>query len=351
MKFIRIATTATFKVDVDADEDVREEALVLGAMVQGVKATYGENLSKDDPHETLGPIDFTDTTGKKIWPLTMEEVYTALREARNLGDGDNNRWEPTEKMTLEAKALFGWPSTTTRVGISNPGVDDPAILTASASGDMVTLTAMSDGETEVEITATVAEESSPFMPSQTVSNVASIKFKVMVDAPIIVTRSNEQALATAAVAKAAAASPNNIWEPERGVTAMILLAATATEDGLFDVPASITPTYLAVSSNDNVMASVSGMNVELRPMVAGMAMVTVTAVDTDRPGNAVSVDFNVTVTGAGGYPRTVAGRSERRVRGTGRRRLGGAGIVDRRRHEQAVRGGGGRDAQLLGRVQ
>ena len=199
-------------------------------------------------------------------------------------------------MTLEAEALFGWPTTTTRVGISNAVADDPAILTASASGDMVTLTAMSDGETEVEITATVAEESSTFMPSQTVSNVASIKFKVVVDAPMIVTRSNEQALATAAVAKAAAASPNNIWEPERGVTAMILLAATATEDGLFDVPASITPRYLAESSNENVMASVSGMNVELTPMVAGMAMVTVTAVDTDRPGNAVSVDFNVTVT-------------------------------------------------------
>ena len=44
------------------------------------------------------------------------------------------------------------------------------------------------------------------------------------------------------------------------------------------------------------MANVSEMNVELTPMSAGMAtMITVTAVDTDRPGSAVSVDFDVTV--------------------------------------------------------
>ena len=108
---------------------------------------------------------------------------------------------------------------------------------------------------------------------------------------MITAKDNVQAVADAAVAKAAMESPNGIWEPApNGAVAMIALS------DLFDVPESITPRYLAESSDEaDAMAAVSGMNVNVTPMGAGMAMITVTAVDTDRPGNAVSVDFNVTV--------------------------------------------------------
>ena len=63
---------------------------------------------------------------------------------------------------------------------------------------------------------------------------------------------------------------------------------------LFDAPASIDPRYLAESSTDMVGATIndSTMMVELDPMAAGMAMITVTAVGVEQ---SVSVDFNVEV--------------------------------------------------------
>ena len=282
--------TGTFDLDVDADEDVGEESLVLLATVAGEKE-FGPN--PDAPYN-LDAVAFSDQTAKKIEARTMEEVYAALAEARDAGDGDNNLWEPGESMTLMADKLFKGPPTTTRIGISNAVSDDPAILTAASSGAMVTLTAVASGETEVEITGTVTAESSGFMATQTVSNVATIKFKVMVDAPAIsaMPQADVDAAVAAAVKEAADMASSKQWEPG-GATAMVPLS------DLFDVPDSIRAIYDAASSDmGDIEAGISSdkMHVTLVPKSAGTAMITVTAADTaSGGGTTASVSFDATV--------------------------------------------------------
>ncbi len=279
--------TATFTVNVDADEDIGEESLVLQATVAGLAAN-GPN--PDDPYN-LDEIDFTDTTNAQISAKSYADIMKAIEDAREDGAGSNGLWEPGETLTLEASDLFTY-ATTANVVLGNVVVDDPAILGAATTNDMVTVTAMGDGESPISITGTVVSHSS-LEVTQATSNVATVKFPITVDAPMITAKDNLQAVADAAVAKAAEASANGIWEPApNGAVAMVAVS------DLFDVPASIKAEYLSRSSdNADVMAAVSSdmMNVELTPMGAGMATITVTAVDTERPGNAVSVDFNVTV--------------------------------------------------------
>ncbi len=281
------ATSGKFTVNVDADEDVGMESLVLEAMVEGTKAN-GPN--PDDPYD-LAPIAFSDQTAKQIEAKTYAEIKAAADAARAKGAGDNGLWEPGEMLTLMASDLFEYAETA-NVVLGNVVIEDPAVLGGATTNDMVTITAMGEGESPISITGTVVSQSSSLEVTQTTSNVVTVKFPLMVDAPMITAKDNIQAVADAAVAKAAMESENGIWEPApNGATAMIDLG------DLFDVPASIEPRYLAESMSGNVDADVvtSTMMLELEPEMAGMDTITVTAVDTDRPGNAVSVEFDVEV--------------------------------------------------------
>ena len=290
--------TATFTVDVNEDQDINldpdePESLVLGADVEGLEVN-GPNASTEDPHQTLGKIPFVDTTTSQITAKTYAEIEMARDAARVAGAGDNALWEPGETLTLMAEQLFEYPETTSVV-LGNFVSDDPAALSGSTSGDMVTITAVGATPPEgspISITATVVGTSSSLEVTQTTSTAVTVKFPIAVDQPTITAKDNTQEVADAAVVMAAADSANGIWEPSpNGAMAMIALS------DLFDVPASIEPRYLAESSTDMVDPTIndSTMMVELDPMAAGMAMITVTAVDIDRPGQGVSVDFNVEV--------------------------------------------------------
>ena len=288
VKFSGTAMTATFDVDVDADEDVGEEELVLMAQWKD-SAVYGMN---PDGATALDAIPFTDMTPTEISAKTYAEIEKARDDARMTGAGDNGLWEPGETLTLMASDLFDYADTKSVV-LGSVLVEDPAILSAAAANDMLTVTAKAAGMSPISITGTVVGASSLDV-TQTTSNAVTVKFPVAVDAPAITAKDDAQSVADAAVAKAAADSAHGVWEPSpNGATAMIDLG------DLFDVPASIDTRYLAESSTAMVGASVndSTMMVELEPMAAGMAMITVTAVGVDRPGQGVSVDFNVEVMG------------------------------------------------------
>ena len=288
VSFTATGTTATFKVDVDVDEDVGEESLMLMATLTGAE-TNGPN--PDDPFE-LAAIPFGDTTATQISEKSYADIMKAVEDARTAGAGANGLWEPGEALTLGADDLFEYAAAAANVVLGNIVVEDPAVLSAATTNDMVTVTAVGEGESPISITGTVVGMSSLDV-TQTTSNVVTVKFPITVDAPMITAKDNVQAVAVAAVAKAAEASANGIWEPApNGAVAMVAVS------DLFDVPESIKAEYLSRSSdNADVMAAISGdmMNVELTPTGAGMATITVTAVDTERPGSAVSVEFDVTV--------------------------------------------------------
>ena len=283
VKFSSTGTSTWFNVDVDADEDIGMEALVLMATLEG-SAANGPN--PDDPF-ALETIPFTDTTGTQISAKTYAEIDKARDDARMMGAGDNGLWEPEETLTLMAADLFVYADTA-NVVLGSVVVEDPAILSASAANDMVTITAKGVGASPISITGTVVGPSS-LEVTQTTSTAVTVKFPISVDQPAITAKDGVQAVADAAVMKAAADSANGIWEPSpNGAMAMIALS------DLFDVPASIEPRYLAESSATMVGVTIndSTMMVELDPMAAGMAMITVTAVGVEQ---SVSVDFNVEV--------------------------------------------------------
>ena len=283
VKFTATAMSASFDVDVDADEDVGEEVLVLMAKWKD-SAVYGMN---PDGPTALDAIPFTDMTGTEISAKTYADIEKARDDARMMGAGDNGLWEPEETLTLMAADLFDYADTA-NVVLGSVVVEDPSILSAAAANDMVTITAKAAGMSPISITGTVVGPSS-LEVTQTTSTAVTVKFPISVDQPAITAKDGVQAVADAAVMKAAADSANGIWEPSpNGAMAMIALS------DLFDVPASIEPKYLTESSTTMVGATIndSTMMVELDPMAAGMAMITVTAVGDEQ---SVSVDFNVEV--------------------------------------------------------
>ena len=278
--FAATGTTATFDVDVDADEDIGVEELVLMATLDPKGTTPVGPFALD-------AILFTDTTGTEISAKTYADIEKARDDARTMGAGDNGLWEPEETLTLMAADLFDFADTA-NVVLGSVSVEDPSILSAAAANDMVTITANGVGTSPISITGTVVGPSS-LVVTQTTSTAVTVKFEISVDQPAITTKDGVQAVADAAVVTAAADSANGIWEPSpNGAMAMIALS------DLFDVPASIEPRYLTESSTTMVGATIndSTMMVELDPMAAGMAMITVTAVGDEQ---SVSVDFNVEV--------------------------------------------------------
>ena len=264
----------TFTLDVEENEDVGPEELVLMATIAG-EDEYGEETEE----MMLGAITFVDGTTKQIEPKGEDDGYAAVNKARKDAAGANGLWTPGETLTLKAEDLFDWPDTTTStsVRLSNAVSEDTEVVIAVTSNDVLTITAKSAGMTEVSVTATVVPETSSFVGSQTVSSFASVKFPVTVD-PYTITAMSDmdvQAAADAAIAKAADEAASKQWEPN-GATAMVPLS------GLFDVPDEVTPTYTAESSDmDDVEAGISSdkMYVTLMPKSAGMATITVSAVD------------------------------------------------------------------------
>ena len=290
----REVSIGEFELDVFADEDIGAEELVLMAVVEGDDPSKGYDVNGDQDTVELGGIAFVDKTLTKINAKSPEDIYEAVMDARADGADANGLWTPNETLVLMAEELFHWPETTTNVVLATIEFSDPQVASASTANDKLTIKAESAGTTTVSVTATVVGELSGVVTtSQTTSNAATVTFPVTVDAHAITAMSDAdvQTAADAAVADAASRSANKRWEPApEGVAAMVALS------DLFDVPESIEVRYLAESSdNSDVMAVVSGTNVELTPKSPGQATITVTAVDVDRPGSAVVVDFDVTV--------------------------------------------------------
>ena len=327
--------SGTFTLDVDADEDIGEESLMLMVTVAGDPLKkYGEN--PDDPYD-LGPILFTEGTDTKISAKSYEDIKKATDAARAEGAGDNKLWEPGETLTLMAEQLFTYPATTSVV-LGNFVADDPAVLSGSTSNDMVTITAMGETGAEgspISITATVVPTSSSLEVTQTTSNVVTIKFPIVVDAPMIVAKDNVQAVADAAVLKAAADSANEIWEPApNGEVAMIALS------DLFDVPESIEPRYLAESSTGSVDAAVNDLHDD-----AGARSRKGRDGHDHRDGGGYGPTgerglrrVRCRGRGAGVAAGEVAGRCGHGVHGRGCRLPGGGRSRHHGRHEHALRG-------------
>ena len=153
-----------------ADEDVGGETLTLHLEMMG-DSNNGSGSSTG-----MFEIMITDDTDKRIWPKPESEAYPKIEAAIEEGGGDNGL-NPGDSFMVMTNDLFGMAmGYTASYGVSVEG----GSVTASSSGESVTVMANSAGEAKVTITGTARMAGSGFIPEQTVSNSASITFPVEV---------------------------------------------------------------------------------------------------------------------------------------------------------------------------
>ena len=157
-------------LEIRSDEDVGMEMLVFDAAVSGVM-TNGPGTRTS---EGVLSLAITDTTAKKIEPKAQDDAYPAIEAAIADGAGEDGL-NPGEMVTIDTDDLFtvamGYSAS---YGVSVSG--DAA--SASASGTTITINAMKAGRSEITVTGSASEAGSSFQASQTVSNIAEVKFPV-----------------------------------------------------------------------------------------------------------------------------------------------------------------------------
>ena len=164
--------SAPVTLEVLSDEDVGMETLAIDAVVSGdaMKGTETETTSN------VLSLMIEDGTAKKIWTKSEDDAYPKITAAIEAGAGDEGL-NPGESFMINTSDLFGYAEGYTA---SFSAASDSDAVSVSASGSTITAMAESTGSAKVTITGTATMASSSFAPSQTVSNVASVTFEVMV---------------------------------------------------------------------------------------------------------------------------------------------------------------------------
>ncbi len=163
---------------VETDEDVGMEMIVFDATVSGV-ATNGTETSTS---EGVLSLEITDATEKKIEPKATDDAYPAITGPMNAAAGDDglNPGESFEVMTGDLFTVMEGYTGSYSASVSGSAVS------VSTSGETVTIEAVMAGDSEVTVTGT-ARAGSSLMPSQDVSNVASVTFPVeVVDKDLVI---------------------------------------------------------------------------------------------------------------------------------------------------------------------
>ena len=161
------------KIELSArsDQDVGMEYLVLNFVVSG-DSDFGTDTSTG-----TFSIGIVDNTAKKVAPKAEADAYPAIRAALGT-DPETTVMNPGETGTIMTSDLFDvMDGYTANYKVSVAG----GAVSVSASSDTVTVNAMETGTAKVTVTATAEMAGSSFLPEQTVSDVASITFEVMVE--------------------------------------------------------------------------------------------------------------------------------------------------------------------------
>ena len=249
----------------ELDEDVGMEMLVLSATVSGEKANGTETSTSDG----VLSLYIDDATDPQITPKSSDADYDALMAAIAAAGGDDGV-NPGDTVTLMTSDLFDVaPGYTASYSVSVEGDS----VSAFASGEVVTINAEIAGESKITVTGTASMSTTSLMPSQTVSNVASLTFPVMVvDTELVVTLSAEPMEIAAGGTTMITATAN------RAVTAGdgdVEIALTVVGDGTLDAE-SIMIAMGDMSGSATLTANESVTVVATGSGVTGLMQVAVT---------------------------------------------------------------------------
>ena len=256
------------ELEVRSDEDVGMESLMFDATVSGV-STIGTETSSSP---AVLSLYIEDNTAKKITPKASDADYDGIKAAIAAGAGEDGL-NPGETVTLMTSDLFdvmeGYTATYS-VGVEGDSVS------ASASGAMVTINAMMAGESKVTVSGTARMPGSSLMPSQTVSNDASLTFPVtVVDTPLVVTLSAEPMEIEAGGTTMITATASRVVTADDGAVKIDL---TVVGDGTLD-PESIMIAMGEMSGSAMLTANESVTVVATGSGVTGLMQVMVTVTD------------------------------------------------------------------------
>ena len=150
------------------DGDVGSEDLVLSLVVSGSNSQAGSETS-------IGTfsIPITDATTPLI--SVKDNAYDAIMAKRG---GDDEPLNPGDSFSVMTADMFDFDdaAVTVAVGIS---VEGPSV-TASASSEVITISAVAAGESKVTVTANASPKASSFTANQTEADSAQITFPVNV---------------------------------------------------------------------------------------------------------------------------------------------------------------------------
>ena len=159
--------SATFKLWALADEDIGEEDLMLTLKVMGADDKKGAG-------EVMVPFSIMIEDATEPWVSVKDDAYDAITMA--LGEDPLN---PGAEVMIMTDDLFMHDDSMYSVSFG-ASVEGGAV-SASSSGEAVTIMAMEAGEGKVTVTATATPMSSSLVITQDRANVAQVTFPVMVE--------------------------------------------------------------------------------------------------------------------------------------------------------------------------
>ena len=262
------------EIEVKTDEDVGTEMLMFAAVVSG------DSDNGPGTRTTEGVLSLTieDETTKKITPKATEADYQKIKDAIAAGGGDEGL-NPGETVTLMTSDLFEvMDGYTASYSVSVEG----DAVSGSASGETITLDAKMAGEAKVTVSGTARMPGASLIPTQSVSNDASLTFPVMVvDAKLVVMLTADPMEIEEGGMSTLTATANRAVTAGDGAVA-IALAVVPSDGGTLDAE-SIMIAMGAMSGSATLTANESVTVVASGSGVTGLMQVAVTVTAAPEP--------------------------------------------------------------------
>ena len=271
--------TADITLEASLNDDIGPEMLMLNLVAKGKNEDNGPGESS-----ATFSIMIDDDTRRQVEALPEEDLMPIIYGAIDEGDGDDDKFNPGEKIELDASTLFK----PTEYNISY-SVDSDMMDVAGwrRTGSMVTVEAlMEGGPAQITITATATGMTSGAKPlPQTSPIFAQVIFSVTVeDTPLVVKVSTDpmDMVEEGGMVKVTATSTRDILAGEE-VVVMLDVNGPATGPDSITIPAGMSSGSIDLMVNDDEM--VAPMNdiviTATGPGIDGATVLTVSVTEDD----------------------------------------------------------------------
>ena len=271
--------SATIQLTASANPDLGMERLMLDAVVSG-DAEIGPK-----PRTSEGVLDVAimDITERQVEALKDTELMPIIYGAIDEGDGDDDKFNPGEKIELDASTLFKPTEYNIVYSVDSDMMD---VAKPRRTGSMVTVEAlMEGGPAQITITATATGPSGAMSLDQTKPNVAQVSFPVtVVDTPLVVKVSTDpmDMVEEGGMVKVTATSTRDILAGEE-VVVMLDVNGPATGPDSITIPAGMSYGSIDLTVNDDEMVAPMGDIVitATGPGIDGATVLTVIVTEDD----------------------------------------------------------------------